>query len=328
MTPSDAIRRRAFLAATGGGALLPSWSAHAQGAWPQRPVRIIVPFAAGGPVDVVARLLGGRLRQVLGQPFVVENRVGSGGNIGMAAVAAAPADGYTLAMNGNSYAVNFSLYGSLPFKAADFVPVSMLVSAPLVLVAPGSSPHRTIGELLAQARSQGNALSYASGGVGTIGHLGMHWFSELAQVKMLHVPYKGAPAAMQDLVGGQVNLYLNTVATTLPMLPSGRIRPLLVTSRSRLPEMPDVPTAAEAGFPDMSVEIWQVLLAAAATPPDVLQRLHAEVTGALQAPEVRQGLAASGFTPFPTTPQEATAFLQRETERWTRVVRQTGARAE
>lgn len=325
MTPT--LSRRDFSALLAGTLASIAWPASAL-TYPTRPVRVIVPFAAGGPVDVAARLLGERFRQTLGQPFLVDNRAGAGGNVGMAALASAPADGHTLAINGNSYAVNFSLYGSLPFRQSDFVPVGMVVSAPLVLVVPGTTPYRDLREMLADAKKQANAFSYASGGVGTIGHLGMHLLAELADTRMVHVPYKGAVAAMQDLIGGQVQLYLTTVTSVLPLLQSGRIKPLMVTSRQRLNDLPGVPTAAEAGVPDMTVDVWQVLLAAAATPGEIVSQLNASLNEALATPEVRRGLGGHGLAPFPGTSAEAASFLRMEVDRWSAVVRRTGARAE
>ncbi|MFT3820610.1 MAG: tripartite tricarboxylate transporter substrate binding protein [Rubrivivax sp.] len=296
--------------------------------YPSRPVRVIVPFAPGGTTDAIARIVLQKTGELLGQPAVVENRAGAGGNVGTDVVAKAAPDGYTLAVIGNSFTVNPALYKAMPYRQSDLMPVVLLAQVPFVMVARKDAPYRTMAEMVDYARANPGKVSYASGGNGTIGHLGAHWLSDLAKVQMQHIPYKGGSAAMNDLLGGQVEVFFDTLITSTPHLSSGRIRPLFVTTEARHPGYPEVPTATEAGFPDLTFSAWVGVVAPASTPLDVLGRISTEVNRALSDPDVRQRLAAVGALPTGGTIQRAQQFMARETERWAAVVRSSGAKVD
>lgn len=294
-------------------------------AYPTKPVRMIVPFAPGGTTDGIARIVATKVSELIGQPVVVDNRAGAGGNVGTDLVAKAPADGYTIAMVGNSFTVNPALYKTMPYRQTELVPVVMAGKVPFVMVARPGLPYRTLPELIAHARTNPGQVTYASGGSGTIGHLGAHWFAELAHIKLLHVPYRGGSQAMTDLIGGQVDIFFDTLITSTPFLKSGQIRPLFVTTDQRLDTLPQVPTAAEAGFPDLGFSAWVGVVAPAATPKDIVERLNREVNTALATPEVRQKLAALGAHPMGGSTAMAREFMAGETARWGAVVKASGA---
>lgn len=301
--------------------------AHAQ-EYPTKPIRFVVPFPAAGPTDVIARIVATELGRALGQPVVVENKAGAGGNIGTDAVAKAPPDGYTLGVVGNSFTVNPALYGKMPYKQADLTPVAVLADIPFVLETGANSQINDVPGLVARARAEPAKLTYASGGTGTIGHLGMHWFADLAKILMLHVPYRGAAPAVTDVMGGQVDVFLDTMTVAKPLIEAKKVRPLMVTSRNRLPSLPDVPTAAELGFPDLTISAWIGIVAPSGMPQPLLDRINAAVNKALQSEDVKKTLASSGALARPGSRAAAADFMQTEEQRWGEVVRNSGAKAD
>lgn len=304
-------------------------SGAAQGqAYPSKPVRLIVPFAPGGTTDGIARIVAQKTSELLGQPVVVENRAGAGGNLGTDLVAKSAPDGYTLAMVGNSFTVNPTLFKSMPYRQSDLSAVVMAGTVPFVMVANPKSPFTTLPELITYAKAHPGKVNYGSGGNGTIGHLGAHWLSDLAKIKLQHIPYKGGSAAMTDLIGGQVDVFFDTLITSTPFLKSVRIRPLFVTTEKRIAVWPDIPTIAELGFPDLTFSAWVGIVAPAGTPKDAMERINREVNRALESVEVRQKLAALGAEPIGGSIAHAQQFMAQEAVRWGAVVRDSGAQAE
>ncbi|KQW60443.1 Bug family tripartite tricarboxylate transporter substrate binding protein [Variovorax sp. Root411] len=300
---------------------------HAQ-AYPDRPVRFIVPFAAGGTTDLVARIVANGVSRILGQPVLVENKGGAGGSIGTDVVAKAAPDGYTLGVVGNSFTVNPSLYSRLPYKQSDLVPVALLAEVPFVLETGPNSSINDLPALLAQARANPGKMTYASGGAGTIGHLGMHWFSDMAKISMVHVPYRGGAPAVADVMGGQVHLFLDTMTVATPLIAAQKVRALMVTSKTRISGAPGVPTAAELGFPDFTISAWIGMVAPAGTPQPVLDRINSAVNKSLQSEEVKKTLAGIGAQSLQGTQAAATSFIKSEETRWSSVVRTSGAKVD
>ncbi|HEY0586513.1 MAG TPA: tripartite tricarboxylate transporter substrate binding protein [Pseudoduganella sp.] len=304
--------------------LLTAAACHAQ-AYPVKPIRLIVPFAPGGTTDGIARVVASKASEYLGQPVVVENKPGAGGNVGADLVAKAAPDGYTLAMIGNSFTVNPTLYRKMPFKQSDLTGVVLAGSVPFVMVSSPKAPFKSAPELLRYARENPGKVTYASGGSGTIGHLGAHWFGEMAGIQLQHIPYKGGAQAMTDLIGDQVQIFFDTLVTSTPFIKSAKVVPLFVTTPARLASMPGVPTAIESGFPDLTFSAWVGVVAPAGTPPDVLQRLNRDFNTALGTEEVVRKLAAFGADPIGGSLQKTNDFLRNETARWGAVVRKSGA---
>jgi tripartite-type tricarboxylate transporter receptor subunit TctC len=307
--------------------LLAATASHAQ-TWPSRPIRLIVPFAPGGTTDGIARVAAAKASEYLGQPIIVENKAGAGGNVGTDMVAKSAPDGYTLAMVGNSFTVNPALYKTMPFKQADLTGVVIAGTVPFVMVSSPTAPFKTTPELLRYARANPGKVTYASGGSGTIGHLGAHWFSDMVGAPMQHVPYKGGSQAMTDLIGGQVQIFFDTLVTSTPFIKSAKVVPLFVTTPARLPAMPAVPTANEAGFPDLTFSAWVGVVAPAGTPPEILQRLNRDFNTALATQEVALKLAAFGADPAGGSLQKTNDFLRSETVRWGAVVQKSGAQVD
>ena len=302
--------------------------AHAQ-EYPNRPVRIVVPFAAGGPNDIIARLIAHKLGEALGQQVVVDNRPGAGGNIGTDSVAKAAADGYTLLSAGPGSLIMNPLMGKVPYDTArDFAPVSVMATAPNVLVVHPSVPAKSVRELIALAREQPGRLNYASGGTGSSAHLAVALFAAMAGIDIAHVPYKGTGPGLNDLLGGQVQLAIFGIPPVLPHIRSGKLRALGVTGKQRSAELADVPTVDEAGVPGYEMNPWYGLLAPAGTPPPILRRLSAEVTRIVRTAEMREKLAAQGAEPGGGTPEETAAMIRADTVLWTRVIREAGIRSE
>jgi tripartite-type tricarboxylate transporter receptor subunit TctC len=290
--------------------------------YPSRPVRVIVPFAPGGPNEIIARLVAQRLSETLGQPFIVENRPGAGGNIGTDLVAKSAPDGYTLLSAGPGSLVINPLLGAAPYDTArDFAPVAIMATAPNALVVHPSVPARTVRELIALARSRPDELNYASGGVGSTPHLAAALFAAMAGIRIVHVPYKGTGPAVTDLLGGQVQVAVLGIPTVLPYIRSGKLRALAVTGKRRSAELPDVPTVEEAGVAGYEVSPWYGLLAPAATPRPIIAVLSAEVTKIVRSPGLVEKLAAQGAEPAGGTPEEFAAYLRAEAARWGRVIR-------
>ena len=298
--------------------------------FPNRPLRLIVPFAAGGGNDTVARLVGQSLATRLGQPVVVDNRPGAGGVVGAEAAAKAAPDGYTLFLGGvGSHAINPNLHNDLPYDAIrDFAPISLLASAPLILVVHPSVPANSVGELIALARSQPGKLNYASNGNGSSSQLAAVMFASSAGIDIVHIPYKGLAPALADLVGGQDQLMFSSVVAILPQVKAGKLRALAVTSRKRMALLPDLPTIAETGVAGYETSSWYGILAPAGTPPAIVARLHDELVKVLAQEDVTRALAQEGAEPVGNTPEQFAAFIRAEKERLGAVIRSGKVRME
>ena len=294
--------------------------------YPNRPVKIIVPFAPGGFTDVVARILQTQLAAALGQPVVIENKPGAGSTIGTGEVARAKPDGYTLAMVSTTHTITPSIYKKMPYDAiADFTPVMKLAEGPYVLVVNPSLPARSVRELVALAKAEPGRIDYASSGNGSSQHLVGALFAQMAGVKLNHVPYKGSGQAMQDLVGGQVKVSFVGGPNAVPYLANGRLRALGVTTRKRSADLPDIPSIDEAGIPGFDATLWLGLLAPPGTPVEIVSTLREAVTRALSTPEARKLVNSAGVDVALSSPEEFAALLKSEVERWGKVVKATGA---
>jgi tripartite-type tricarboxylate transporter receptor subunit TctC len=316
------MRHAAALLAT---LMLLPWPAAAQ-PWPAKPVRIVVPLSAGGFADVPARLLAPRLAAQLGRPFYVENRPGAGGTLGTDHVAKAEPDGHTLLFTATPHVISPWLYKALPYHALrDFAPVARVASGPYALVVHPQLQAGSVAELIALARARPGEVDYASSGNGSAQHLVSAMFAALAGIRLNHVPYKGSGPAMQDLIAGEVKVSFAGIPNVVAHVRSGRLRMLAVTTATRWPELPEVPTLAEAGVPGYEAALWVALLAPAATPGEIVQRLHAEIDRSLQDPELARSLRTAGIAPALLGPHETGAFLRAEYDKWGRAVRETGA---
>ncbi|MFD2300792.1 tripartite tricarboxylate transporter substrate binding protein [Paracidovorax citrulli] len=336
---AHAPTRRRVLALAAGGAVaaaaalagvLPA-PAHAQqadaAAWPAKPVRWVVPFPPGGAMDVIARTLGERAGRTLGQPFVIENRPGAGGNIGADAVAKSPADGYTIMITSIGMATNKALYARLSYDPVkDFAPVSLLAIVPNVLVVNANSPDRTVADVIAHAKREPGKLTYASAGNGTSIHLAGEVFASMAKLNLLHVPYKGSGPAMTDMLGGQVDLMFDSITSAAPHIQSGKLRALGVTSARRSATLPGVPTIAEAGVPGYEVSPWFAVFAPAGTPAPIVQKLNAALLDAMKQPETRARFDAIGAEPIGSTPAQLATHLDKEMARWGALIKDRNIR--
>ena len=303
-------------------------ASHAQTAYPNQPIKVIVPFPPAGGTDVVTRLVLEKIRAATNWTFVVDNKAGAGGNIGMDAVAKAKPDGYTLGMGQTAnLAINPSLYPKMPYDAAkDFVPVALVAGQPVVLVVNAASKFKTMADLVAAAKAKPSALTMASAGNGTVGHLTGEMFSKQAGIKVNHIPYKGAGPATTDLIGGQVDLYFATPQAVVSFVKTGKLRALAVSSAKRLPVLPDVPTVAEGGFKGFDTTDWKLLVAPAGTSADIVKRLNAEVEKAMSKPETVAQLLAEGSIPLSGSGQQASQYLKSEQQRWSTVVRESNVK--
>ena len=310
------------------GLLAAALIAHAQN-YPAKPVRIVVGFAAGGPTDVVGRLLSQKLTEKWGQPVVVEPRTGAGGNIAAEFVARSPADGYTLLVPAFAHAVNPSLYPNLPFDTEkDFVPVGLLTTSANLLAVHPSVPARNLRELIALAKARPGQLTYGSAGVASASHLAGELLNSMAGIKITHIPYKGAAPASVDLVGGHISAAFPSISLAAEHARAGRLRLIGIAALKRADSLPDVPTLAEAGVPGFEVLSWYGLLAPAGTPRAILQRLNEEAAKILDDSDTRERFAADGIEPRKSSPEEFAAFIARDIERWAKVVAATGLRAD
>ncbi|MBV9079397.1 MAG: tripartite tricarboxylate transporter substrate binding protein [Methylobacteriaceae bacterium] len=292
------------------------------GGWPARPVRVVVPFAAGGIADNLGRLVAQRLSQRLGQPFVVENIVGAGGNPGAATVARAAPDGYTLLMGTiGTHAINPALYRSMPYDhRRDFRPISLVATSPNVLAVPPSNPASSVAEFIASLRANPGKLKYASSGVGSSLHLTAELFKAVTGTEITHVPYRGSAPALTDLVGGRVDLIFDNISTTWPLVEAGSLKALAVTSRERAAIAPDVPTMAET-LPGFEATSWHAMFAPAGLPDPIAETLSREVQAIMRQPDLVQILAKLGVTPVGSTPAELAEFVDRETAKWAKLVK-------
>jgi tripartite-type tricarboxylate transporter receptor subunit TctC len=301
-------------------------AAHAQ-EYPSRPVRVVVPFAPGGPNDLIVRLVAPKLTESLGQPFLVENRAGAGGNIGTDYVAKSAPDGYTLLSVGPGSLIINPLMGKVPYDTGrDFTPITLMARAPNALVVHPSLPARTVAELIALARARPGEINYGSGGSGSTPHLAAALFAAMAGVTLTHVPYKGTAPATADLVGGQVQIAFLGIPAVLAHARSGKLRVLAVTGLQRSPELPDVPTVDESGVPGYEVSPWYGLLAPAGTPYAVVARLSSETAKIVRDAEMRGKLAAQGAEAGGGTPEEYAAVIRADSATWSRVIAQAGLR--
>ena len=303
--------------------------AAAQDAYPSKPVRIIVPFAAGGPADVYARFLAERLQQSMGQTFIVDDRPGAGSIIGTDAVAKSAPDGYTLLLMSNTHTVNESLIATKPFQLMrDFAPIAPINSSDLVLVARGSLPVANVQELIAAAKAKPGAMTYASSGPGTPYHMAGELFKALAGVSILHIPYKGSSGARTDVLGGQVDLMFDAVTTMTEHVRSGKVKALGTTGKARSEVMPDVPTIAESGVPGYEATIWLGLMAPKNTPPQIVSRLNAEVGRIVGHPDVAKAWRVQGAVPMTMSVAEFTKYLNDDIVKWAHIVKVSGAKPE
>jgi len=298
--------------------------------YPGKPIRLIVPFAAGGGNDNVARLVGKRLADSLGQPVVIDNRPGAGGVVGAELAAKSAPDGYTLFLGGvGSHAINPNLHAKLPYDPIkDFAPVSLLAQAPLVLVVHPSVPVHDVAEFIAYARAHPGRLNFASNGNGSSSQLAAVMFASMAGVDMVHVPYKGLAPALTDLLAGEVQLMFSSVVAILPHIKAGKLRAIAVTGAKRLASMPELPTIAESGLPGYEASSWYGILAPAGTPRDIVVRLNAELAKALEQPEVRNSLLAEGAEPAGGSPERFAAHIRAEMERLGKIIRDAKIRLE
>jgi tripartite-type tricarboxylate transporter receptor subunit TctC len=302
--------------------------AHAQ-SFPVKPIRIVVPLAAGGPGDVLARAVGQKLAEAVGQPVVIDNRVGANTNIGNEAVAKAAPDGYTLLMAASTLTINPSLYANLAYDPVkSFAPVTLVATTPLVVVVHPSLPVKSVKELIAFAKSRPGQLHYGSAGSGSTLHLAGEMFNTMAKVTIVHVPYKGVTNAFSDLMGGQISLMYPGAPIALPQVQAGKLRALATTGDKRSAAAPELPTVAEAGLTGYEVSVWYGVLAPAGTPAATIARLHGEVVKIVQSPEITARWATLGAEPLHNTPDQFAAFVRNDLVKWTRVVRESGAKVD
>lgn len=325
------MKRRHLLAWGGAAAFTTATSpAFAQGKFPQRPITLVVPTAPGGSTDFTARLISDQLSRALGQPVVVDNKPGGAGNIGNQLVARAKADGYTLLVSYSGYHVGnphlFKQAGWDPIK--DFAPVAMMTRAPQVIAARSNLPANSVKELIAYAKANPGKLNFASSGNGSIQHIAGELFKQLTGTFITHIPYRGSGPAVQDLMGGTVDLFITTPASVISQIQGGRLKALAVTSQKRLPSLPNVPTASEAGLKGYELDSWFALYAPAGTPQDVVMQLNAEVNRILQLPEVRKKSEDSGTSVETMTPQQLGEFTRKELDYWGKVIASSKISAE
>jgi tripartite-type tricarboxylate transporter receptor subunit TctC len=296
--------------------------------YPSRPISLVVAFTPGGPSDILARILGQKLSEILGKPIVVDNRPGAGGNVAAEFVARSNPDGYTLLMGNNSIlATNAALYANIRFNVEkDFIPISLVGSQANILVVNPKLPVKSMSDLIALAKSKPSKLTYASSGYGAAAHLSAELFKHDAGVQIEHIPYKGAAPALQDVVSGQVDMMFATAASVTGFIKAGSVRALAVTTAKRIPAFPDLPTIDELGLKGFEATTWHGLVAPTGTPPDIIAKLNAATVQALKDPEVRNHLQQLGVEIVGSTPQEFAAYIKSETPKWTAVVQGLGAK--
>ena len=295
--------------------------------WPANPIRLVVTFPAGGSSDAAARIVAPKLAERLGQPVVVDNKPGAGGGLGLGLVAKAPADGYTIVLaSAGGLTANPSLYKNLSYQPErDFAPVSLFGTSPFVLVASTALPASSVREVVALARQEPGKLTYASGGSGTAMHLSGELLKSMTQVQITHVPYRGSAPAILAVMSGETALAIADITTIQPQIKSGRLKVLGVMSKERSSLAPEMPTLAETGVPGYEASGWFAILAPAGTPPAIIQRLNAELTAVLRSAEVRERFSAAGLEPLPSTPDELAQLMKAETQKWGKVIKESGA---
>jgi len=323
------LMRKALAAAAGIGVALTIGAPAQAAGYPDKPVRIVVGFSAGGTTDVIARIMAKELTESLGQSFVVENKPGGGSNIGTEYVARATPDGYTLYFVAVTSAINQTLYPRLNFDLVkDFAPVALAAKVPNLLVVNPQVPVKSVKELVDYAKANPGKLAFASSGSGTSIHMAGELFKLKSGVDVLHVPYKGSAPAITDLIGGQVQFMFDNMPSSWPHAQTGKLRPLAVTTKERSPSAPDLPTMAESGFPDFDVSSWFGLIAPANTPPDVIAKLNEAMVKALDKAEVKASFDKLGAVPEKMTPAQFGAFIKSEVDTWGPVVKASGAKVE
>lgn len=320
------ITRRSATRALLCSALLYSAAAHA--AWPERPIRIVIPSSPGGSADALGRLVGERLGRALGQPVIIENRGGGGGNIATENVAKAAPDGYSLLMTGNNHPLNVLLFARAPYKLEDFVPVIELTRGPSVFVAAKKAPFSTLQQLISQAKAKPDSIAFGSPGIGLPSHIAFELFQHDQAIKLVHAPYKGSGPSLADVMGGQIPLVTSTLAAAMPNITAGKVQALAVTSAKRWPSLPDVPTVAEITGTPYRHLTWLGILAPRGTPAAVVTKLNTEFNKALQDPELRRALATMGTDPVGGSAEDFGKMIDRELESSKALIRDAGLRAD
>jgi tripartite-type tricarboxylate transporter receptor subunit TctC len=331
MTAGNILITRRVVAAAAVVLLLggPALAQPAAQGYPSKPIRFILPFPPGGGTDIIGRILADRMSADLGQPVVIENRGGAGGNIGADLAAKSAPDGYTIVMVAPSLAISPALYAKLNYDPVkDFAPIGLVASVPNVLVIHPSVPAQTLAEFIALAKRDPGGMNFGSGGSGTSNHLAGELFNIVAGVKLVHVPYKGVNLAMNDVIGGQLQLVVIGITAAAQHIKSGRLRALAVITPQRSPVLPDVPTTAEAGLPNFVVNTWYGLLAPAGTPKTIIDQLNAELGRIMHSPELKDQLATMATEPMTSTPEEFGEFIKREMAKWGAVVREAGLKVD
>ena len=314
--------RRHALTALAATLALAAAPALAQDAWPNKPVRLVVPFAPGGSTDVIARMLGQKLSTLWGQTVVVENRAGAGGNVGADVVAKSAADGYTLLMASGSITINPHIYKKMPFDTQkDLAPITNVASGPMLVVVPESSAIKSVKELIALAKAKPGSVNFGSAGVGSQVHLASENFADAAGIEIVHVPYRGESLAFTDLIGGQVQMMVGNYAAASALLGHGRLRALAVTGKSRMVQMPDLPTVAESGLPGFENTGWFGLLAPAGTPEAILAKVQRDTARVLGETEMKARLYVQGMTPVANSTADFVRQMDGESARWAQVVK-------
>lgn len=317
-----------LLVAAVAAAALPA-SVSAQTTWPNRPVRLLVPFPPGGGSDVIARTVGARLSAGLGQQVVIDNRAGAGGAMATEAVAKALPDGYTLLFTTTAMATNAASGRKLPFDLAkDLAPIGQIGATPLLIVVPANSEFRTLRDLIDHARAKPNFVKYGSSGVGSMSHIGMELLAAEAKVQLLHVPYRGTALAMTELIAGQLQAVLGTFATLWQLVEGGKLRALVVTGAQRSTFAPQLATVAEVGLPGARIDFWWGMMAPARTPPGLVKRMNDELNAVLALPEMRESLAREGALPKPGTPDDFGRLMASEVARWSKLIREANIKME
>jgi len=329
VTLSTTVTRRVVLAAAASACLALPMQTLAQTQWPGKPIKLIVPFTAGGSNDNIARALGSKLSARLGQPIIIDNRGGGGGTIGTDAVAKSPADGYTLLLASTSITTNAASGKKLPFDPLkDLEPIGLVAASPFAVVVANDLKVTTLREFIDLARAKPKTINYGSAGVGGMNHLGTELFASAAKVQLTHVPYKGISLAFTDLMGGSLQMLLPSLASATQQIQSGKMRGLAVTGAQRSPLAPNIPTASEAGVPGFQLEVWFGLMGPARMPPNVVKRLNEEVNAALASPDMKEMLAREGAEPRPGTPDDFNKLIRSEVARWTSLIRDSNIQIE
>jgi tripartite-type tricarboxylate transporter receptor subunit TctC len=323
------MRRNFFPAAAGIAALAAATLVSAQ-SYPTKPIKMIVPFPPAGSTDISARAVAGKLGERLGQPVIIENKPGAGGNIGTDVAAKAAPDGYTIVVGTvGTHAINQSLYSKMPYdNIKDFAPIVLLATTPNVLVMPNSFPAKSVKDVIAMAKAKPGELTFASSGSGTSIHLSGELFNSMAGTKMQHIPYKGSAPMLIDLMSGQVNMAFDNLSASMVHIKAGKIKALATTGATRSPALPDLPTISEAGLPGYDSTSWNAVYAPAGTPRAIIDRLNHELNAILQSPETRKFFAEQGAEAGGGTPEQLATFTKAETAKWAKVVKESGAKVD